>query len=201
MNVFTLMGSMRKEGETAFYVNHILDLIRENRPELNCETINISDINIEPCRVVCSSFCSKNPFQCCLEDDLGMILNQMVNADALLIGTPLYFRAPPAKFQVLIERLISVFYYYESHGEGTLPPPVLDKPCGLVGVAEYSNPHVMLEYLSDFCDVLKMNPVKLKHFPYLGVAGQGRDRNHREFHSLDRCRELAKSIIDAVESK
>ena len=54
--------------------------------------------------------------------------------------------------------------------------PLAGKPCGLVGAAGYSNPHGMLEYLRDFCTVLKMRPVRLDRFPYLGVAAQRRAR-------------------------
>jgi len=59
---------------------------------------------IHPCRVVYSNYCSNNPYQCSISDDAVEILQRMIKADALIIGAPLYFRAPPAKFQA--------FYYF-----------------------------------------------------------------------------------------
>lgn len=126
------------------------------------------------------------------------ILQQMIKADALVIGTPLYFRAPPAKFQALIERLISIFFYYETHGDEKIISPLKGKPCGLVAVTEYSNPHIMLEYLHDFCTVLGMKPVLLDKFPYLGVAGQGDITKDSVFNPFDKSRELAQILFNEL---
>jgi len=128
---------------------------------------------IHPCRVVCSNYCSNNPYPCSISDDAVEILQMMIKADVLIIGAPLYFRAPPAKFQAFIERLISIFFFFETQGDEVEESPLKGKPCGLIGVSEYSNPHQILEYLFDFCTVLKMKPVVLEKFPYMGVAGQG----------------------------
>jgi multimeric flavodoxin WrbA len=119
----------------------------------------------------------------------------MIEAEALIIGAPLYFRAPPARFQALIERLISMFFFHETQGSGDDESPLKGKPCGLIGVAEYSNPHQILEYLHDFCTVLKMSPVMLERFPYLGVAGQGDVRQDTIFDPFERSKDLAGAII------
>jgi multimeric flavodoxin WrbA len=162
------------------------------------DVVYVADKTIHPCRVICSNYCSSHPYQCSISDETGEILQRMVTADALVIGAPLYFRAPPAKFQALIERLISIFFFRESQGGGAEASPLAGKPCGLVGVAEYSNPHQILEYLHDFCTVLKMRPLMLDRFPYLGVAGQGDVDGDAIFRPFERAKELAAVLVAAV---
>ena len=170
MQVMVLAGSMRKRGATQKLLDCVLGEIARIEPAVEVELVPVLDLDVAPCRVTCSSYCSRNPFQCAFADDLAGTLDRMEKADALLIGAPLYFRGPPAKFQALVERLVSLFFFQESQGEGEAVSPLRGKPCGLVAVAEYSNPHGVLEYLHDFCTVLKMRPVTLERFPYLGVA-------------------------------
>jgi len=95
---------------------------------------------IHPCRVVCSNYCSNNPYQCSISDDAVEILQMMIKADVLIIGAPLYFRAPPAKFQAFIERLISIFFFFETQGDEVEESPLKGKPCGLIGVAYIRTP-------------------------------------------------------------
>ena len=69
-----------------------------------------------------------------------------------------------------------------------------------MGVAEYSNPHQVLEYLHDFCTVLQMQPVRLARFPYLGVAGQGELEKAAPgsvFKPFERCRDLGAALVAA----
>ncbi len=74
---------------------------------------------------------------------------------------------------MLIEKIIAIFFYYETGGNCKIESPLKNKPCGLVGVAEYSNPHQIHEYLHDFCNLVNMDVVKISKFPYSGVCGQG----------------------------
>jgi multimeric flavodoxin WrbA len=201
MRILGIMGSMRKNGHTAALVNRVIDDARDVDSGVVADVVYVAGKDIHPCRVVCSNYCSTHPYRCSISDDATEILRQMVAADALVIGAPLYFRAPPAQFQALIERLISIFFYLESQGGGAEPSPLAGKPCGLVAVAEYSNPHQILEYLHDFCTVLKMRPVVLDRFPYLGVAGQGEIDEDAVFCPYERLHDLANALVAAVRSK
>lgn len=199
MHVLTLLGSMRKTGHTHTLVTRLVDELRALDPDLKADFIYIADQDIHPCRVVCSSYCSTHPYQCAVPDDATAILAKMIQADALIIGAPLYFRAPPAQFQAWAERLVSLFFFHESQGQSVIPSPLKGKPCGLVGVAEYSNPHQILEYLHDFCTVLKLRPILLDTFPYLGVAGQGDVEHDAIFHPFERAKDLAARLLETVQ--
>ncbi|MGV8125052.1 MAG: flavodoxin family protein [Candidatus Xenobiia bacterium LiM19] len=195
MHVLGISGSMRANRYTYTLVERVIGGMKSIDSGVEAEIINIIDRNINPCRVLCSAHCSGKPYQCSISDDCAAILHRMMQADALVIGAPLYFRAPPSKFHMLIERLIALFFNLETLGDGSIESPLKNKPCGLIGVAEYSNPHQMLEYLHDFSLLLRMKPVTIDRFPYLGVAGQGDIYNDRIFHPFDRSKDLAAAIM------
>ena len=68
----------------------------------------------------------------------------------------------------------------------------------MIGMVEYSNPHQILEYLFDFCTVLKKRPVVLEKFPYLGVAGQGDVNEDVVFNLFERSKDLADALVKEV---
>jgi multimeric flavodoxin WrbA len=201
MQILGIVGSMRKNSHTNTLVNQVISDIKLLEPTTEFDIVYIVDKDIRPCRVVCSKYCSSKPYQCSIADDVSGILQQMAKADALIIGTPLYFRAPPAKFQACVERLISIYFFHEMQGSEEDQSPIKGKPCGLVAVAEYSNPHQMLEYLHDFCTVLKMKPVGIEKFPYLGIAGQGDVAKDTVFNPFEKSKELANAIVREVKGR
>lgn len=201
MQILGIVGSMRKNRHTNTLVNQVISDMKLINSDVVAKYIYITDKTIHPCRVVCSNYCSNNPYQCAISDDVVEILQRMIKADALIIGAPLYFRAPPAKFQAFIERLLSIFFFYETQGDEVEGSPLKGKPCGLIGIAEYSNPHQILEYLYDFCTVLKMRPVVLEIFPYLGVAGQGDVNKDVIFDPFKRSKDLADALVKEVQQR
>ena len=198
MKILGIVGSMRKNRNTTILAERVITEIEALNQSTSSQILYTADLQIRPCRVVCSSHCIKHPYRCSLDDDLSAVLEQMIRADVLILGAPLYFRAPPAQFQAFAERLVSIFFFQETRGGGNSKSPLLGKPCGLIGVAEYSNPHGILEYLHDFSTVLGMRPVLLDSFPYLGVAGRGEIEKDTPFQPLERAKELAAAITDRL---
>ncbi len=195
MHILGIVGSMRKNRHTNLLVNSVIDNIKEALPEASSEVIYPVDKKIEPCRVTCNKFCSQNPYKCITDDGAAETIEAMIKADAIVIGTPLYFRSAPSKFYMLVEKIIAIFFNYQANGINEVESPLKNKPCGLVGVAEYSNPHQMLEYLNDFCTLLNMNPVRISKFPYLGVSGQGDVTKDEIFKPFERSKDLAAALI------
>ena len=170
-------------------------------PSVTSELVYTPDLECHPCRVVChEANCSAHPFQCSISDDVMQVLERMKEADAIVIGAPQYFRGPPAGFHAMIERMISMAYFYEAAGHSIEGSPFEGKPCGLVAVAEYSTPQTILEYLNDFRLLLKMRPITLKTFPYLGIGGHGELDKDEIFNPFESARELAEGLVAAVRS-
>ena len=200
MKILGIVGSMRRERHTQTLVTRVVEHLREQIPTLTYEVLHITDLTVGPCRVTCQSFCAANPYRCTLADDVASVLAKMIAADAVILGAPLYFRGPPTKFQSLIERIIGMFFSLEAAGSAPGPSPLRGKPCALVGVAEYTNPLQVLEYLHDFANLVGMQTVRVPYLPYLGVGGQGDIANDRIFKPFDRCREAADALAQALGS-
>jgi len=199
MKVLGIVGSMRKGRNTETLVRKVISEMAALDPSLEAEIVRTPELTCHPCRVVChEAFCSTQPFHCSIDDDVADVLARMKGADAVILGAPHYFRGPPAGFHAMIERMQSMAFFYEAAGNACDGSPFVDKPCGLVAVAEYSNPHVILEYLHDFCMLLKMRPVELRSFPYLGVGGHGELESDEIFRPFERANELAGALVAAA---
>jgi len=190
---------MRKGQNTERLVQTAISEMLRLDGTIDSSLIYTSDLTCNPCRVIChKANCSVHPFQCSIDDDVMQVLERMKRADALVIGSPQYFRGPPSGFHAMIERMISMAFFYETAGLTHERSLLADKPCGLVAVAEYSTPQTILEYLHDFCLLLKMRPVALTAFPYLGVGGHGNLETDTVFSPLERARQLAERLLNAM---
>ena len=78
------------------------------------EYINLYDLEFKGCRscLVCK-LKSKAKCKCYWDDDLTPLIEKILNADALLIGSPIYFGEPTSEFRALIERLIFCLMSYD----------------------------------------------------------------------------------------
>jgi multimeric flavodoxin WrbA len=198
MKLLAIVGSMRKDKYTNMLVNSLINDIKEIEKNIESEIIYICDKEITNCRVTCSNYCISRNYECSIKDDVADILEKMISTDALIIGAPLYFRTPPAIFHTFAERLVALFFNKECQGSNAEESPLFGKPTALIGMAEYSNPSQILEYLNDFCNILKMNAVKIGKFPYIGVGGQGDVTGDKIFNPLESSKEMAVALVNSV---
>lgn len=200
MRIVSINGSMMTQDPTEVLIDAVVARLRHHLPEVEHQSLSVNGMNIMPCEMTCAEFCSSSGFTCRLDDDVNQCLRDMEAADVVLIGAPLYFRVPSAKFHTLAERLIAIFYNMEkSGGVENVHSPLYNKPCVLIGVAEYTSPNHVLEYLQEFCHVLKMRPVMLPRFPYLGIGAQGPLANDRVYQPLDRAQEMGDAVMAALQ--
>jgi len=199
MNVLAIVGSMRKGRNTDTLVRRVLAEMTHRETSVSTEIVYTADLDLRPCRVVChSEFCAKDRFRCSIQDDVARVLAKMTDADAIILGAPRYYRGPPAGFHALVERMISMAFFHESAGGNREGSPLAGTPCGLVGVAEYSDPQFILEYLHDASLLLGMRPVTLSKFPYVGVGGHGDLEADDVFQPFERAKDLAVRLLQAV---
>ena len=88
------------------------------------EYIDLYDIDLKGCMscLICKSKKTEN-VKCYWRDDLSPIIEKILQADTLLIGSPIYFGKVTSHFRALMERLIfCVLSYddYSSYYEGKL---------------------------------------------------------------------------------
>ena len=198
MKLLAIVGSMRKDKYTNMLVNSLIDDVKEIEKNIESEIIYICDKEIASCKVTCSNYCKSKNYECSIKDDVDNIMEKMISADALIIGAPLYFRTPPAIFHTFVERLVSLFFNKECQGSIAEESPLFGKPVALIGLAEYTNPSQVLEYLNDFCNILKMNVVKISRFPYIGVCGQGDIEGDKIFSPFECSKEMAVALVNSM---
>lgn len=199
MKVLGIVGSMRSGRVTETLVQTVLSEMERLSVSLDSEIIFTRDLTVHPCRVVCNpANCSSNLYQCSIQDDVQKVLGRIDEADAVILGAPHYFRGPPAGFHTLVERLQAMAFFYEAAGHAHEASATKDKACGLVGVCEYSSPQFILEYLDDFRRLLRMRPVHLPEFPFLGVGAHGEPKQDQIFFPFQRARELAEGLVSAL---
>ena len=200
VRVLGIVGSMRSGRVTETLVRTVVSEMERLDGSLGSEIIFTRDLDVHPCRVVCNpANCSANLYGCAIEDDALAVLHKIEEADAVILGAPHYFRGPPAGFHTLVERLQAMAFFYEAAGHAHDTSPTKDKPCGLVGICEYSSPQLILEYLDDFRRLLQMRPVHLDAFPYLGVGAHGEPEQDEIFLPFHRAKELAAGLVEALQ--
>ncbi|MFC2112645.1 flavodoxin family protein [Bacteroidota bacterium] len=84
MKILAISGSPRK-GNTF----SVLNSIKENYPEIDFKLIQLSDLNFEYCRG-CYGCVKKGENTCPIKDDRDMIIQEMMEADGIIMASPVY---------------------------------------------------------------------------------------------------------------
>ena len=78
------------------------------------EYFNLYDFNFLGCRscFACQRKGSSTNGVCAIRDDIRPILEKCINADAIILGTPVYFSYPTGVFRNFVERLMFANHTY-----------------------------------------------------------------------------------------
>jgi len=109
--VVAIVGSYRRGGSVDSAVQAILEGAREKGAETH--TIYLTEKHIEFC-TNCRS-CTQEPGpergSCVQQDDLNSILNEIEQADAIVLGSPVNFWNVTAIYRRFLERLVGYAYW------------------------------------------------------------------------------------------
>ncbi len=102
MKVLGISGSPREGGNTDYAVRWVLRRLRELVPDVETEFLRIADYRIEHCRGC--RYCMR-AVKCAIEgDDLDLIVEKMLGADLIILGSPIYWWGPPGVLKDFIDR-------------------------------------------------------------------------------------------------
>ena len=196
MKILAINGSMRKKANTNKLIEIALASAKEVEPALETKVLQVADLKIDPCRS-CYEVCSKVPYVCANKtDDFQGVFDEMKNADGIIIGSPVYYMIP-SRLTAIIERFSCLVYFNEVRGfKG--PEPFENKPCGLIAVCALDSPLPVLEHLNKFAVILRMKPVPIKSFPYMGVAGRADFEKDTTYHPIDNAKILGSLLAKAI---
>ncbi len=99
MKVLGIVCSAREGGNTEILVTEALDAARVAGAQ--CELLTVKGKNIAPCDG-CNS-CRKTSI-CHLQDDMQLIYRQLLAADAIILGSPVYFGSVSAQAKAIMDR-------------------------------------------------------------------------------------------------
>ncbi|EKF84991.1 flavodoxin family protein [Methanobacterium formicicum] len=109
MKVIGFTGSPRSESNTEILVEEML----KGSSDTGAQTkiFNLTDMNIVPCKAC--MHCKVNEGVCATDDDMQEIYKELKEADAFIVGSPLYFGEMSAQTKPFIDRLFA-FYIPDS---------------------------------------------------------------------------------------
>ena len=155
MNILLISGSPRKQGNTARFLRQLAD-------ELTGDTVSmvsLSDFPVNGC-LGCSA-CQENLEEpgCIQKDETAGLLRRVMEADAVVYGTPLYGHSYSGQLKLLMDRHVALFKFVGGADKAVNEMDILsfikDKPMALVvscqGPEENNTELIKLQF-DKFCE-------------------------------------------------
>lgn len=99
MKILALSGSPRKGGNTDQYCQMVLDECAALGAEV--ELIRVCDLNVKGCRGCYGCVQAKS---CVIQDDFQMVLSKIMEADGLVLGSPVYHSSVTPELKAVLDR-------------------------------------------------------------------------------------------------
>ena len=126
MNMMTILGSPRRQGNTAKVLGWIEDQLRA--ADHKVDPANILDYSVGGCGECMA--CKKGSVELCsIGDDANALFRRMVAADLVLVAAPVFCWGFPAQIKGLIDRM---FCMMDFDGERPGVPRLHNKPMALL---------------------------------------------------------------------
>jgi multimeric flavodoxin WrbA len=112
MNILAFNASPRKKWNTATMLESVLDGARSKGAQ--CEMVHLYDLSYKGCISCfeCKKIGGKSYGRCAVKDELTPVLDRAAKADALVLGSPIYFGTESGEARSFLERLLFPFVTY-----------------------------------------------------------------------------------------
>lgn len=108
IKALAINGSPRKNGNTSILIRHVLKELEKEGIET--ETLQLGGKKIHGCTACMKCFENRDR-KCVIDDDLvNTIIEKMCDADAIILGSPVYFLDVTSEMKALIDRAGFVSY-------------------------------------------------------------------------------------------
>jgi len=115
MRIVGLIGSPREGSNTGILVKEAL----KGAMDVGAETkvFNLSKMDIAPCRAC--QYCKGSGGECAIDDDMQGIYNEIREADAFILGSPVYMWQMSAQAKLFTDRLYAFYMtgFEEKYGK------------------------------------------------------------------------------------
>lgn len=100
--VLILSGSPRKGGNSDILCDQFAKGVKEGGHQV--EKICVAEKNVGFCR---ACYACKKTGKCVVQDDMAEILQKMIDADVLVLASPVYFYSIDAQLKAVIDRTVA----------------------------------------------------------------------------------------------
>lgn len=123
MKLLAFNGSPRKGWNTATLLEHACEGAESAGAE--ARLIHLADLDYSGCTscFACKQLGGENYGRCAIDDDLTPLLAEIKEADAIILGTPIYFGTETGLMRSFMERLIFPYITY-SRGANLFPKDI-----------------------------------------------------------------------------
>ena len=112
MKVVAFNGSARKDGNTAILIKRVLKVLETEGFET--ELVQLAGEQIRGCNACRTCYNTKDK-RCVIEDDkVNEYIGKMLEADAIILGSPVYFSMITSELKAFIDR---AFYVARANGD------------------------------------------------------------------------------------
>ena len=115
--VLILSGSPRKGGNSDLLCDEFMRGAQEAGNEV--EKIRVVSKKIAPCSAC--YFCRSHHGECAHKDDMAEVLQKMIDADVIVLSSPVYFYSIDAQLKAVIDRTVARWL------EVKIPPPLIPR--------------------------------------------------------------------------
>ncbi len=129
MNIVAINGSPRKNANTATLLKHALAGAEKNGA--HTELVHLYDLNYTGCVscFACKLIGGKSYGKCAHKDELKPLLEKLRDADAILLGSPIYFGNITGMMRSFIERFAFQYTLYDANYSSLFPRKI---PIGFI---------------------------------------------------------------------
>jgi len=136
MKIIAFNGSPRKTCNTATLLNKALEGAVSQGAET--ELIHLYDLNYKGCIscFACKTKDGKSYGKCPIQDDLAPIFKKVEEADAIILGSPIYLRRVTGEMAAFMERLLFPYSVYSNPRQSLFPKKINTGFIYTMGVTE-----------------------------------------------------------------
>lgn len=116
MNTIIINGSPRKDGNTAQMCRAFAEGVMSQEQDASVEIINLYDYDFKGCRscFACKLKGAATYGKCAVEDAISPILAKALDADILVLASPIYLMDVSGEYKSFLERLLFPVASYET---------------------------------------------------------------------------------------
>lgn len=116
MEIIAINGSPRKNGNTATLCKKFLEGAASVGEDVNTTLVNLYDLDYKGCISCfgCKRIKSNSYGKCIVKDGIHDLLKQVLNADGVVLASPIYFGDIAGQMRCFLERLLFPVATYEA---------------------------------------------------------------------------------------